>query len=262
MIKIKHSGNAGDIIYSLNAVRSASLLHDEQVVLFLKLDVPIQLHPSFKHPLGGVMLNKYMFDNLKPLLLECEFIYDVLPYTNQKVDYDFDKFREVGFNLGAGDIKKWYLYAYPELREHYYNLEYIFNICTYEWLIKSKYAKENYIVVNRSERYNNGQLDYSILNKVKYPIYFVGTEIEYALLKSKVEKLEYVKHLNFLDLKNFISNSSLFIGNQSMCYAIAEQCGAIRLLEVYYGCPNVITQGYEMFNQEGFEYALKHLNLI
>jgi len=253
MIKIKHSGNAGDIIYSLNAVRSASLLHDEQVVLFLKLDVPIQLHPSFKHPLGGVMLNKYMFDNLKPLLLECEFIYDVLPYTNQKVDYDFDKFREVGFNLGAGDIKKWYLYACPELQE-YFDSDTIFNSRYYE--------ESNYIVVNRSERYNNGQLDYSILNQVNCQIYFVGTETEYALMKQKVEKLEYVKHLNFLDLKNFISNSYLFIGNQSMCYSIAEQCGANRLLEVYFGCPNVITQGYEMFNQEGFEYALKHLNLI
>jgi hypothetical protein len=253
MIKIKHSGNAGDIIYSLNAVRSVSFLHDEQVVLFLKLDVPIQLHPSFKHPLGGVMLNKYMFDNLKPLLLECDFIYDVLLYTNQKVDYDFDKFRGVGLNLGAGDIKKWYLYAFPELQA-YYNNGAIFN-CKH-------FPDGCYIVINRSERYNNGQLDYSILNRVNYPIYFVGTEIEYALMKQKVEKLEYVKHLNFLELKDFISNSSLFIGNQSMCYSIAEQCGAIRLLEVYYGCPNVITQGYEMFNQEGFEYALKHLNLI
>jgi hypothetical protein len=253
MIKIKHSGNAGDIIYSLNAVRSASILHDEQVVLFLKLDTPIQLHPSFKHPLGGVMLNKYMFDNLKPLLLECEFIYDVLPYTNQKVDYDFDKFREVGFNLGAGDIKKWYLYAYPELQEEYNNSR------TFNY---AHYPTGNYIVVNRSERYNNGQLDYSILNRASLPIYFVGTEIEYQLMKAKVEKLEYVKHLNFLELKNFIQNAELFIGNQSMCYAIAEQCDATRLLEVYYGCPNVITKGFEMYNQEGFEYALKNLNLI
>jgi hypothetical protein len=253
MIKIKHSGNAGDIIYSLNAVRSASLLHDEQVVLFLKLDVPIQLHPSFKHPLGGVMLNKYMFDNLKPLLLECEFIYDVLPYTNQKVDYDFDKFRGVGLNLGAGDIKKWYLYAYPELQKNYTS-EKIFPL---EWEFP-----EPYIVVNRSERYNNGQLDYSILNRASLPIYFVGTEIEYQLMKAKVDKLEYVKHLNFLELKNFINNAKLFVGNQSMCYSIAEQCDANRLLEVYYGCPNVITQGFEMYNQEGFEYALKQNNLI
>jgi hypothetical protein len=47
-----------------------------------------------------------------------------------------------------------------------------------------------------------------------------------------------------------------------MCYAIAEQVDANRLLEVYFSCPNVITEGYEMYNQEGFEYALKHLNLI
>jgi hypothetical protein len=252
MIKIKHSGNAGDIIYSLNAVRSASILHDTQVVLFLKLDTPIQLHPSFKHPLGGVMLNKYMFDNLKPLLLECDFIYDVLPYTNQKVDYDFDNFRNVGFNLGAGDIKKWYLYAYPELQENYKD----------SLIFKRYRLYDNYIVVNRSERYNNGQLDYSILNRVNCPIYFVGTETEYQLMKAKVEKIEYVKHLNFLELKNFISKSTLFIGNQSMCYSIAEQCAANRLLEVYYGCPNVITDGLQMYNQEGFEYALRQNNLI
>jgi hypothetical protein len=253
MIKIKHSGNAGDIIYSLNAVRSASILHDEQVVLFLKLDTPIQLHPSFKHPLGGVMLNKYMFDNLKPLLLECDFIYDVLPYTNQKVDYDFDKFREVGFNLGAGDIKKWYLYAYPELQEHYSDSMIYYN---------NYYPMDDYVVINRSERYNNGQLDYSILNRVKLPIYFVGTENEFRLMNTKVRNLEYVMHVDFLELQKFIGNSQLFIGNQSMCYAIAEQCGANRLLEVYYGCPNVITKGLQMYNQEGFEYALKNLNLI
>jgi hypothetical protein len=195
-----------------------------------------------------------MFDNLKHLLLECEFIYDVLPYTNQKVDYDFDKFRGVGLNLGAGDIKKWYLYAYPELQEYYNDSQ------TLPFLYD---FPAPYIVVNRSERYNNGQLDYAILNRVKdVPIYFVGTDTEFALMKEKVKTITHIKHKNFLELTSFISSSKLFIGNQSMCYAIAEQSDSTRLLEVYYGCPNVITDGFEMFNQEGFEYALKHLNLI
>jgi len=250
-LKFKHSGNAGDIIYSLNSIRSACKLHDKDAVLFLKLDEPIQLHPMFKHPLGGVMLNKYMFDNLKPLLLELDFIYDVLPYTNQKVDYDLDLFRKVGFNLAAGDIKKWYLYAYPELQKHHNN-EIIF--------IPKK--QKDYIVINRSERYNNGQIDYSILNKVDLPIYFVGTDTEYNLMKTNVWDLEHKKVKDFLELKDFISESKLFIGNQSMCYAIAEQVDAERLLEVYFSCPNVITNGFEMFNQEGFEYVLKLKNLI
>jgi hypothetical protein len=232
MIKIKHSGNAGDIIYSLNAMRSAAELHNDQVVLFLKLNEPIQLHPSFKHPLGGVMLNDYMFNNLRPLLKECEFIYDVLPYSNQKVDYDFDKFRSIGFNLGAGDIKKWYLYAYPELKENYRSDDLILNNRFPNSFEQSVHYKKPYIVVNRSERYNNGQIDYSILNQVKLPIYFVGTDFEFQLMKQILPNLEQKKTKDFLELKNFISNSNLFIGNQSMCYAIAEQVDANRLLEV------------------------------
>jgi len=251
-LKFKHSGNAGDIIYSLNAIRSACELNDMNAVLFLKLDEPIELHPQFKHPLGGVMLNKYMFDNLKPLLMELDFIYDVMPYTNQKVDYDLDQFRKVGFNLGAGDIKRWYLYAYPELQKNF-SLDYFFT---------SELPINDYIVVNRSERYNNGQVDYSILNKVEIPIYFVGTDTEFNLMKAKVWDLKHYKVKDFLELKDFISASKLFIGNQSMCYAIAEQTGCNRLLEVYFSCPNVITKGYEMYNQEGFEYALKENNLI
>lgn len=250
-LKFKHSGNAGDIIYSLNAIRSACELNDMDAVLFLKLDEPIVLHPMFKHPLGNVMLNKYMFDNLKPLLMELDFIYDVMPYSNQKVDYDLDLFRKTGFNLGAGDIKRWYLYAYPELQKNY-SSDYFFE----------QKVSENYIVVNRSERYNNGYVDYSILNKVELPIYFVGTDTEFNLMKAKVWDLQHKKVKDFLELQQFIAASNLFIGNQSMCYAIAEQTGCIRLLEVYFNCPNVITKGYEMYNQKGFEYALKQNNLI
>jgi hypothetical protein len=231
-------------------------LHNDQVVLFLKLNEPIQLHPAFKHPLGGVMLNEYMFNNLRPLLKECEFIYDVLPYSNQKVDYDFDKFRSIGFNLGAGDIKKWYLYVYPELKTYYQSECLIFE----QELPHCNLGR--YVVINRSERYNNGQIDYSILNQVKLPIYFVGTDFEFQLMKQTLPILEHKKTKDFLELKNFISASQLFIGNQSMCYAIAEQVDANRLLEVYFSCPNVITEGYEMYNQEGFEYALKQNNLL
>jgi hypothetical protein len=259
-LKFKHSGNAGDIVYSLNAIRSACILHDKNAILYLKLDEPIQLHPSFKHPLGGVMLNRYMFDNLRPLLLECDFIDDVVIYTNQKVDYDLDAFRKIGFNLGAGDIKKWYLYAHPELQYHYSNYQ-VLNYHHYKSFEQS-YWGDAFIVLNRSERYNNGQIDYSILNQVQLPIYFVGTDTEFAIMKNIVWDLQHKKVANFLELKDFIAYSKLFIGNQSMCYAIAEQVQANRLLEVFFGCPNVITEGLEMFNQEGFIHALKQNELI
>jgi hypothetical protein len=44
-----------------------------------------------------------------------------------------------------------------------------------------------------------------------------------------------------------------------MNFAIAEQLKSNRILEMYFGCPNVIPCGgkaYDVFNQNGFEYAL------
>jgi hypothetical protein len=246
VIKIKHSGNLGDIIYSVYAMRAASMLHQAKVVLFIELNKPIILHSSFVHPLGGVMMNEYMFKMAKPLLKRIDFIEDVLIYNGQKLDYNFDKFRELNFNLAAGSIKKWYLYAYPELQD-YFDSDYFLNLI---------YNKENYIVINRSQRYNNPFIDYSILNDYEIKKYFVGTKQEYDIMAKDVKDLEYKEVKDFLELAHFINSSKLFIGNQSMCYAIAELIQTTRLLEVAPACPNVITEGYEMFTQEGFKHAL------
>ena len=254
-IKIKHSGNLGDIIYSLNAVRSASLLHDCKVVLLINLNQPIQLTPSYQHPLGGVMMNETMFKMAYPLLKTCDFIEDILPFNNQKVDYDFDNFRDLNFNLAAGDIKKWYLYAYPELQRRYEDIDcFDFDL--------SDDCTNTYVVVNRTSRYQNPFIDYKILDKCKKHIYFVGVEQEYNEFQKLVPNCEHKKFNNFLEMAQLVTDCTLFIGNQSMAYAIAEQCEATRLLEVAPACPNVITKGYEMFTQEGFEYCLKDLELI
>jgi hypothetical protein len=246
MKKVKHSGNAGDIIYSLNTIKAIG----EQVILFLNLDQPAKYAPGFTHPLGNVMLNSYMFNNLKPLLKSLDFIYDVLPYNGQKVDYDLDKFRESGFNLSAYDIKRWYEIVYPELA------------CEVEeQIFEIDEPKNDYLVINRTQRYNNSQIDYTFLNEVENTKVFVGTESEFKLMESKIEGLEYYKPKDFLDLAYFI-DAGIFIGNQSMCFAIAEQMKSRRLLELYYGCPNVIPMGgehYEAFNQKGFIHGINQL---
>lgn len=252
-VKIKHSGNLGDIIYSLNAMESASNLRDDSVILFIELNKPITLHPSFKHPLNGVMMNEYMFKMAKPFFKKFDFIEDVLVYKNQKVDYDFDRFREINFNLSGGNIKRWYIYAYPELQLYFHDKN----------IVKWGTVGGNYVVLNRTERYNNPFIDYSILKTCTQPIYFVGTNIEYQLIKKVVPDLKFFNCEDFLELAYFIADSTLFIGNQSMCFAIAEQIGATTLLEVAPQCPNVLpTTGFEMFTQEGFEYSLKQYNLI
>jgi hypothetical protein len=252
MLKLKHSGNAGDIMYSLPAIRQACYNANDKAILYLHIDQPANYVQGFVHPLGNVMLNKYMATMLKPLLLATNFIEDVLIYTGQKVDYDLDKFRQIGLNLGAGNISRWYFQAFPELT------------CDLnEATIKVQNYKilENAILINRTERYQNGQIDYSILNQYDNSKYFVGTEHEFHLMSKVIKNLQYVEAINFYHVAELINNCKVFIGNQSMNFAIAEQLKSNRILETYFGCPNVIPCGgkaFDIFNQEGFEYALNY----
>jgi hypothetical protein len=250
MLKLKHSGNAGDILYSLPAIRQACYNANDKAILYLHIDQPANYVKGFVHPLGNVMLNKYMATMLKPLLLRTNFIEDVLIYNGQKVDYDLDKFRTIGLNLGAGNISRWYFQAFPEL-----------TCDLIEPTIEIKLSRilNETIVINRTERYQNGQIDYSILNQYKNPKYFVGTEHEFHLMSKMVKNLQYQEVSNFYELADLINNCKVFIGNQSMNFAIAEQLKSNRILETYFGCPNVIPCGgkaFDIFNQEGFEYAL------
>ena len=250
MLKLKHSGNAGDILYSLPAIRQACYNANDKAILYLHIDQPANYVQGFVHPLGNVMLNKYMATMLKPLLLATNFIEDVLIYNGQKVDYDLDKFREIGLNLGAGNISRWYFQSFPELT---------CDLIQPTIEIKLSRILNETIVINRTERYQNGQIDYSILNQYLNPKYFVGTEHEYHLMSKMVKNLQYQEVSNFYELADLINNCKVFIGNQSMNFAIAEQLKSNRILETYFGCPNVIPCGgraFDIFNQEGFEYAL------
>lgn len=252
MLKLKHSGNAGDILYSLPAIRQACYNANDKAILYLHIDQPANYVQGFVHPLGNVMLNKYMATMLKPLLKECLFIEDVLIYNGQKIDYDLDKFRQIGLNLGAGNISRWYFQAFPELT---------CDLVQPTIEIKLSRILNETIVINRTERYQNGQIDYSILNQYSNPKYFVGTEHEYHLMSKMVKNLQYQEVSNFYELADLINNCKVFIGNQSMNFAIAEQLKSNRILETYFGCPNVIPCGgraFDIFNQEGFEYALNY----
>lgn len=254
MIKLKHSGNAGDVLYSLPAIRQAVRNKGEEAILYLNLDQPANYVQGFVHPLGNVMLNKYMATMLKPLLLSTDFIEDVIIYNGQKIDYDLDKFRQIGLNLGAGNISRWYFQAFPELTCDLIEPTIKLSDFTYYWL-------NDAIVINRTERYQNGQIDYSVLNQYSNPKYFLGTEHEFHLMSKTIEGLKYLEVLDFLHLAKLINNCKVFIGNQSMNFAIAEQLKSNRILETYFGCPNVIPCGgkaFDVFNQNGLEYALNY----
>ena len=227
MLTFKHSGNAGDIIYSLPAIKTLT----DNAVLFLNLNVRIQMRNPEEHPVGGVQLNETMFKMLKPLLLGTGFIKGVYVYNNEEIDYNLDRFRAQPINLSMGNISRWY----SNIVEKPVNL-------TDPWL-NSYSILNNRVVIARSERYLNPNLDYSFLTEFN-PL-FLGIEKEFAIMARIIKGLEFYPVKNFMEMAQMISGSRLFIGNQSLPYAIAEGLKVRRILETCLYAGNVIPCGGE-----------------
>jgi hypothetical protein len=244
-IKFKHSGNTGDIIYSLSVIKEICDKQKAKAVLYLFLDKPSTFTDK-SHPVGSVMLNQVMFDMLKPLLESQPYIldvFDVKKEENAMVDIDLDKFREEYKNLSAGDIRMWY--------GNFLN----YQIDMSAPVLSVLQEQNDYIVINRTQRYNNPLIDYSIIDKLNKKVFFVGTETEWKVMNTHF-RCEHYKVSNFLEMAKLIAGSSLFVGNQSMAFAIAEQMKHPRILEQYFNAPNVIPQGgtYSVFHtQQQFE---------
>jgi hypothetical protein len=189
---------------------------------------------------------------LCPLLESQYYINNVIPYENDswpEIDFDLDLFRKDYLNLSSGNIAQWIGNSYPELRPN-----------LYEPSIQINKTDENYIIVNRSSRYQNLFFDYSLLKNYDN-VYFVGVESEYKSLRAHNPNIEHLKVDNFYQMAQWIAGSKLFIGNQSMAFAIAEQLKVRRILEQYYMAPNVIPQGGEYYvchTKEQFGNAIKN----
>jgi len=245
----KHSGNAGDIIYSLPTIRA--LGEGSETTLFLNINQPGH-YGKRHHPLGNVMLNDKMFDMLSPLLLGQPYINSLKKFEpNFVVDYDLDQIRSLPIKLAYGHIARWYFYLYginADLGK--------------PWLtVTPNGGVSDYIVVARSHRYRQPQIDHSFLKK--YPkVMFVGVEEEYKDMKEMVPSIEFVKVKDFLELAQLIAGCKFFIGNQSFPFSLAEALKVNRVLEVYHLCPNVVVEGskgYDFFFQSQFEKIVETL---
>lgn len=246
----KHSGNAGDLIYSLSCIQYYCADKGTTAKIYLHLNQPSTFTDA-THPVGSVMLNQTMFDMLKPLLESQMYIESVEVYDNQEIDFNLDLFRLDCKNLSAFDIKLWHSYSYPELRCY-----------TSTPALKLDQPAGNYVVINRSARYNNPLTDYTQIADLGLPMYFVGVEKEYEVMKAICPEVQYYEVNNFLEMAMLISGAKYFFGNQSLAFAIAEQLKVPRVLESYYGCPNVIPQGGEWYVHQTNEQFKKVLGII
>ncbi len=225
----KHSGNAGDLIYSLPATRA--LAGTNEIHFCLNLDQRGN-YGKKPHPLNGVMLNEKMYQMLEPLLSLQSYIKSCSVYTNQKIDFDLDLIRMYPFPASNGNISRWYFYLFATKAD-----------LAIPWLqVQPDNNWNEHLVIARSQRYNAPAISYSFLKKYKKKI-FVGVEQEWKEMKKMLPDIEYIPVDSFLQLATIIAGSKLFIGNQSFPFSLAEGMKVNRLLEVYHQCPNVNVEG-------------------
>lgn len=249
MKTFKHSGNTGDIIYSLYAMNGCG----QPVTLYIQLDQAADYSGRI-HPLGNVMMNQQMYNMLRPMILAFKFIDDVKVFNGETVDYDLDTFRRSPLILDRGNIIRWYFQMFPELT----------NDIT-KPLIKIKSNTGNYIVVQRTERYLNADVRYKSLNDITDEILFLGTQTEYELFIKRVPKAKHYVVTNFYEAMYLISGAKMFIGNQSMMFAIAEILKVPRAVELFKHCPNVIPAGgiaYDFINEQALKIILELNGII
>lgn len=249
-VNVKHSGHIGDILYSLNMVKSIADKHGP-VDLYIGFEVANQ---TPNHPSGKYTMTDKAFAYMLPLLENLPFIGGVYKHNGQVIDYDLDKFRLQGFGLASSDLRKWYPYVYP-------NFEVNINDKVIESFKAYDYLKDA-VVVNLTKRYRNASVNYRLLEKLNRPIYFVGLDEEHVLFQLYELDHKRIVVKDALHMSNILNSCYLFIGNQSSTFALAEQMKINRALEVHNGCPNVITIGGETFDYmttEGLEYLInKH----
>ena len=246
---VVHSGNLGDLLYSLPSLYRAHLEDKISFVYYIKLDRPSTFTDA-QHPLGSVMMNRKMFDMAYPLLKAQPYIHEIIALEkgeDMRVDYDLDLFRKEYKNLSAGNIQSWVSMVYPDLRP-LLEIGSLFGV-----------SKPNdYILVSRSSRYQNQWIDYSVLKNYDN-VKFIGVESEFKALRLHNPNIEHLEVKDFLELAELIAGCRLYIGNQSMPYAIAELLKVRRVLEQFAHAPNVIPSGGEWY---AFHTDLQFKNIL
>lgn len=256
-----HDGSIGDVWASLPAIKEYYRKTNKKAVLYLTNGQVAIYYEGAKHPTKDsegrqVMLNEKMINMMIPLLKAQYYIADAKIHEGEKIDIDLNIIRQTFINMPYGDIRRWYFYIYPDLSCDL-SKQYIEVPDSKLCLTKGK------LLVARTERYNNININYSFLKKYENDIMFTGTVFEYdrfckdfdlKILKFNVD--------NFLELAQGLKQSVGLLSNQTMVFQLAEAMKIPRIVELCHFAPNVIPIGenaYDFYAQTAVEYYVEVL---
>ncbi len=267
-ISFKYSGLSGDVIHYMAGIKAVCERQDCKADIYLWLNQHMKSYDGAVHPYGDVMITDYAFEMLRPLLEAQEYVSSVQAWKGETIMVDMDRMRQTQVGMPYGSLSSWVGLCFPDMQAD----------LSQPWLGGGKCAtwdeevtKETNpaweygetVLVNRTQRYRNPYVSYFFLKDYKN-IMFTGMPEEHAEFCKDFElDIPLLKVRDFLELSDYICNCRLFIGNQSMCFAIAEGLKIPRLLEMCPAAPNVHPVGADahyFFFQEGLTFWVQELN--
>lgn len=244
-----HAVNSGDMIAAMAGIKSLYQKFGKKALIYQQLNRPAEYYMGATHPIkdGDVMvtMNENQFNMLKPLICSQEYVEDFVVFKGEEVHVNLDKIRsETPVGLPFGHISSWVMLAFPQMD---YNLanSWIDIERASECFVKNKEGNistesiDDKVLVNFTDRYRNHTINYFFLKKYETNLIFTGTEDEWLKFNKQWDlNIPRLMVNDFLELAVSIKSCLFFIGNQSMCWNIANSMMHPRLLELSLMAPN------------------------
>ncbi len=242
-----HSGDAGDIIYSMAAMKAMG-----GGVMFISPDCR---YPYPRVPNMCAVMGNATIDPLIPLLRQQEYVWDCR-FTQSmpaSTDIDFNAFRD------------FYRTHRPENFFSLFRLQLLACGVDYPedqaWLScdASVTIPGKPIICNRTARFQNPKFPWAAaIAQNGHRMAFVGLEkeyVEFCKLQPAI-KVPWHKTENFLELARIINGSKVFIGNQSSSQAIALGLGKNVISETWMGNANTMFRRSNQINVKNGNFAI------
>ena len=235
-----HSGDLGDILYSLPTVKA---LGGGSLWLLDKPGLGTRFPMTFERIQAVAPLLK-----AQPYIKEVYGCHDTVPLDDRDRVVDLNRFRTLGYDVVNTPLAK----MYADAEGIRVNLK-------LPWLTTPNMSYLRSVVIARSARSPNKDFPWGkVLERWGSSATFVGTPAEYSAFVQEfggAHGLMYFHTLDLLDAAQVIKAAMLFIGNQSAPLAIAHGLGKPVLIEKF--CNNcVYGRDNEYFKLEDVPHAL------